>query len=451
MLFNSHIFFILFLPITFVVFEYAKPSMRLVILCIASSMFYAFAGIKPFLFMIISVIWVYGITALPERFSVKIRISLAVAVPLLTLFLFRYLDFTISHFEPSQEIRQAFSFFLNVLVPAGISFYTLQLIGYAVDVISGRIPRERSIIKLFTFISFFPQLIAGPIVRYHDVSGQYDHIATLKSPNRDFLGAFKYLSIGLVYKVFLADILSVIHAKFILGDNTSVADALISIFSYSFQIYYDFWGYSMIAIGLGKLFGIELPRNFLTPYVSKNPKEFWRRWHITLSQWLRDYIYLALGGNRKYLRNILIVFAGCGLWHGASWSFIVWGLYHAALVIGYRLTKRWWDVLPSGVQILLCFIFVSFGWPLFYTDFSGYLMLLETVFMPVNWKPFIYGWLDIPYVVMVFFWTFLPAIKFPSFHRFLNWVVSMAPAQAIMIVAAIMSFYATKTFIYFRF
>ena len=183
---------------------------------------------------------------------------------------------------------------------------------------------------------------------------------------------------GLAAKVLIADTLAHYLAPFVgLPATLATSTSLFVLFGYSFQIYFDFYGYSLIAIGLGRLFGFHLPDNFLRPYESLNPKDFWRRWHVSLSYWIRDYLYLPMGGNRRYHLNIAIVFTLVGLWHGARWNFVVWGLYHAGLVVVYALVARYWDRLPGLPQIALNFLLVSFGWVLFLFDFEGAAAFLQ--------------------------------------------------------------------------
>jgi alginate O-acetyltransferase complex protein AlgI len=214
-------------------------------------------------------------------------------------------------------------------------------------------------------------LVAGPIVRFDQVK---DHLAGLVEwrPSRaDFNTALGLICVGMGVKVLLADTLGNYIAPLQKQPGAlGVDQAAYVTFAYSFQIYFDFYGYSLMAIGLGKLFGFTLPRNFADPYKALNPRDFWRRWHQTLSYWLRDYLYLPLGGNRRYVRNILIIFGVCGLWHGAGLTFVVWGLFHAGLVVAYHYSAPLWNMLPRLVQIGTNFVLVSLGWILFQFNFT---------------------------------------------------------------------------------
>ncbi|MBT7250239.1 MAG: hypothetical protein HN877_13625 [Rhodospirillaceae bacterium] len=213
-----------------------------------------------------------------------------------------------------------------------------------------------------------------------------------------------------------------------------------------------FFAYSTIAIGLGRLFGIELPVNFLTPYQAPNPRTFWRRWHVTLSLWLRDYIYIPLGGNASYVRNIMIVFAVCGLWHGAQWNFVIWGLYYAALVLIYTASRPAWDRLSEFLQRLMCFTLVTLGWPLFYLDLGQYITLLGVLMSPSTWWFGVYYPLtDVALVGGVAMLTVFPEFIGQWPRRLMNKAFYFAPVQVSAIVIAIMFFHITDTFIYFRF
>ena len=450
MLFNSHIFLLLFLPLTFLAFETVPKQYRLWVLFLASMIFYGFSGVKPLFAMLISILWVFCVIRYADRISQTAAKIMVVIVPLLILFLFRYLNFSLDTFGVPEFSRQSFSFFLDVLVPAGISFYTFQIMAYGLDVIDRTVERESKLLSLVTFISFFPQLIAGPIVRYRQVREQFETIRLGLPLTRYFSDALQFVAIGLAYKVFIADGMGLLHAK-VNMINGGTLDIWLSVVIYSFQIYYDFYGYSLIAIGLGKLFGIELPINFNRPYMAPNPKLFWQRWHITLSMWLRDYVYIRMGGNKKYIRNILIVFAAVGLWHGADWSFVVWGLYHAALVSFYRLTRNYWDQFPDIVQIAACFILVSLGWPLFYLDINGYLDLLPRLVTPTDELRQIYQFQEIGYILLVACWTFLPQ-SFGNKAKTWLWRITKLPfCQAAIFMISILMFSITTDFIYFRF
>jgi len=372
----------------------------------------------------------------------------AISFPLLILFLFKYLDFVLCSINASGDIRGFFSLFLAIVLPAGISFYTFQLLSYSIDVADKKIVPERNIIKLATYISFFPQLIAGPIVRYSFISEQLDRLND-KRKKPDLVNGIKYISIGLFVKVIIADSLGLYINRINNAAIQNSLESLFVVFAYSFQIYYDFWSYSLIAIGLGKLFLLELPKNFDQPYLSRNPKEFWRRWHITLSYWIKDYIYIKLGGNNSYIRNILIVFLICGLWHGAGWKFIFWGCYHALFVLIYHKIKRKWDILPNYVQICLTFIIISFGWGFFVFEWHEYVDLLKTIisFEFGNKVLPIRNWL---YLGIIIFWHFyMHENKWLFTNK--RTIFDNPLIHAMLLFTSVLFFRYSQTFIYFRF
>ncbi len=247
--------------------------------------------------------------------------------------MFKYLGFILDTVQAQPETRDHFWLFFSIVLPAGISFYTFEIVSYSLDVADKKIEPERDLLRFTSFATFFPHLIAGPIMRYADLRQQLQALQTTQVLKPNIVSGLKLLSIGLVFKIFVADFSGtrVAKASDLPLDQLSGIDQFTQVAFWSSQIYYDFWAYSVMAIGLGRLFCIELPVNFREPYLSRDPREFWQRWHVTLSYWLRDYVYIRMGGRESYVRNILIVFALVGLWHGAGWNFVAWGLYHALL------------------------------------------------------------------------------------------------------------------------
>ena len=257
------------------------------------------------------------------------------------------------------------------VLPIGISFYTFQALSYTIDVYRGKTQVQLSYFKFLLYVSLFPQLIAGPIVRYADVAAQIDDRRTTLP---GFMKGINRFSVGLAKKVLLANIAGELVTSFIGGDleNTSVLGAWAGIFFYAFQIYFDFSGYSDMAIGLGKMFGFDYLENFNYPYISKSITEFWRRWHMSLSSFFRDYVYIPLGGNRKHmLLNMLVVWALTGLWHGASWNFVLWGLYYFVFLAVEKLfLGKWIEKIPVVRNLYALFI-ILIGWVLFYFEDMG--------------------------------------------------------------------------------
>lgn len=378
MIFNQLEFLFLFLPITLLAFYIPfLRQFRIVVLTVSSIIFYSFSGKIHALLLCVDVIWVW-VLATPGD---KKRLFAAISGPLLGLIYFKYSGFLFETVGLGDSYRSSgFARLLDEnLLPAGISFFTFQIIGYAIDRYRGE---DSSSFGVFAFfVSFFPQLVAGPIVRFSEIRDQIAEIGSFLPTNERVLRFTTFVSVGLFLKVGLADTLAVSIARLGADPNSiPVVDAWYSVFAYSFQIYLDFFGYSLMAVGLGHLFGIKLPENFRVPYLARDPRDFWRRWHITLSYWIRDYLYLPLGGNRRYYVNIFFVFAICGLWHGAAWTYVVWGVFHAALVCGFGASECFWRRIPRYIQIALTFFLVSLGWTFFRYDFSNSTVFLFQLF-----------------------------------------------------------------------
>ena len=333
--------------------------------------------------LIICVLWVYAIL---DRDWIPIKgplqLVLAIAGPLSALIYFKYASFFLGdvlHIDAS-DVQKGFTLFDNIILPAGISFFSFQLVAYAIDRYRGVLAYPVGFQTLLLFISFFPQLIAGPIVRFKQVSEAIANLHSFRITAEAMVGAVFYITVGLAFKVLVAD--SIAHFLKPLTntpESLGILGLISVVYSYTFQIYFDFYAYSLCAIGLGRLFGFSLPVNFLRPYSSLNPRDFWRRWHVSLSYWIRDYLYYPLGGNNNYVRNIAIIFIACGLWHGAGYSFVLWGAYHALLVGGYHLIREYWDRMPITLQWVINFSLVSFGWILFVYDLDGFAKVLSSV------------------------------------------------------------------------
>jgi len=377
--FSSPEFLFIFLPTATLLFYVLPLWLRLTSIGAASVVFYGMTGPIPLIAFVLTTIWAFLFGLIVDQIKRNWVLWIGIGTPLLVLFLFKYLNFFFDFIGATTETRNLFQLFTEISLPPAISFYTFQVIAYIVDVRDRKIPVETNFIRLGTFISFFAQLIAGPILRYANFRDQLTHISLHKITPR-LAPAIKYITAGFFYKILFADALRALQESFFLETGGGSLDALFSILSYTFVIYYDFWAYSLMAIGLALLFGIEFPRNFREPYLSASPKEFWRRWHVTLSFFLRDYVYMRLGGNSHYVRNILIIFLACGMWHGAGWNFIVWGLYHAVLVILYHYVRPAWDSMPRVIQTVLTFSLVAIGWPMFYLDFPAYIAVLTELF-----------------------------------------------------------------------
>ncbi len=451
--FNTAEFLLLFLPVQVILFYVVRPRFRLFILLLGSIFFYGMSSDIAGFLLVNTILWAGGIGYISSKMIHNSGwLTLAIFPPFLLLFLFKYLDFTLTAVDPNDQLRSSFQFILKYALPAGISFYTFQIASYLIDVHDGKVEREKNPLVFAVFAAFFPQLIAGPILRFHELRDQLRFIAAERNLRPDFPRAFKFISVGLAYKIFLADVLRRFQETHDVSAGGGSLDAAYAVLAYSFIIYFDFWAYSLMAIGLAKLFCIELPRNFLEPYKSTSPREFWRRWHVTLSFWLRDYVYLKIGGNTAYIRNIAIVFLACGLWHGAGWNFLIWGGYHALLVIAHHLAREPWGRLPGFVQITITFMFVSLGWPLFYNGIEEYGALISVLFAfqaPTDTAQFGYGdWLYLAIPALIVFATREDRWLFnENYNRFLDSPLFHAGLTGL----SLMFLNFGRTFIYFQF
>ena len=340
MLFSSIPFLYYFLPLVLAVYFLTPRAGKNAVLFLSSLLFYAWGEPKFCIFMLLSILQGYVFGRLIEKHAQnkkrsKLFLTASVALSLALLAYCKYADFFLS----SVNAVTGLSFkLLHVTLPIGISFYTFQILSYVVDVYRGEVPAQKSFLKLGTYIAMFPQLIAGPIVRYSEIAPQLDRRETTLEDAS--YGACRFV-IGLSKKVLLANVLYELITAFQQSRDLSVLYFWLYAVSFALQLYFDFSGYSDMAIGLGRIFGFRFSENFNYPYISGSITEFWRRWHISLGSWFRDYVYIPLGGNRvskaKWLRNILVVWMLTGLWHGASWNFVLWGLGFAVLLVAEKL------------------------------------------------------------------------------------------------------------------
>lgn len=368
MLFSSITFLYYFLPCVLILYFISPKVLKNAVLLIASLTFYAWGEPKYVILMAVSILCGYVCGLLIEKFQGKIGAKIALGasavISLGFLAYFKYADFFIENFNAATGLSVPL---LRLALPIGISFYTFQILSYTIDVYRKEVAAQRNIISLAAYVSLFPQLIAGPIVRYSDVAQQLS--VRTHSISGAALGIRRFI-LGLSKKIFIANALGELCAEFHATEDNSVLFCWLYGIAYSLQIYFDFSGYSDMAIGLGKLFGFDFMENFNYPYISKSVTEFWRRWHISLGSWFRDYVYIPLGGNRgsklKWLRNILIVWLLTGFWHGAAWNFIVWGLFFAVFLVAeklFLLKHLQKSKVLSHIYVLLLAIvsFVIFG------------------------------------------------------------------------------------------
>ena len=360
-----------------------KPALQNILLLLASLFFYAWGEPVYVLLLLFSIVFNWGCGMLMPR-AKKPVLVLSVSVNLILLGVFKYADFvtnTLGRLLPFLHIPR-----VALPLPIGISFFTFQAMAYIIDLYRGKYEVQKDPLKLALYISFFPQLIAGPIVRYSDIEKQLSERSITLSGVSAGIRRFTY---GLAKKVLIANVCAAVCDRLLEHPVTELgfAASWIAAAAYTLQIYYDFSGYSDMAIGLGKIFGFTFPENFDLPYLSRSISEFWRRWHMTLGSWFRDYLYIPLGGNRKgKIRthvNLLIVFALTGLWHGATWRFVIWGLWHGAFSVLERLgLEKFLKKHPLIAHIYTIMVF-TLGWVIFRADsLSAALLQFKNMLLP---------------------------------------------------------------------
>ncbi|WP_461899076.1 MBOAT family O-acyltransferase [Roseburia intestinalis] len=372
MLFSSMVFLWIFLPVVFCGYHLLKDQYKNIWLLVASLIFYSWGEPAYIFLMLFSIIVNYLLGIWMDRYTKKkIVLIVAIIFNLLVLGYFKYFSSMVGVLNGliGKELIQV----KTIILPLGISFYTFQIMSYIIDLYRGEIKVQKNIFRLALYITFFPQLVAGPIVKYHDVENQIAHREC--TPEKIGYGIKRFIY-GLGKKVIISNsIASVVDTIFTNSvDTISTLWVWIGVFLYTLQIYYDFSGYSDMAIGLGKMFGFDFMENFNYPYISKSIQEFWRRWHISLSTWFKEYVYIPLGGNRKgkvrtYF-NLWIVFALTGIWHGATLNFLIWGLWHGLFMFIERLgVKKLLDKNPLKIINYIYTMFVVIvGWAMFRCD-----------------------------------------------------------------------------------
>jgi len=350
MLFSSIPFLYYFLPAVILLYFLSPRKLKNTVLLVFSLVFYGWGEPKLLFLMIFTILlfWFCGLAigASGEQKRKKFWLLASVVISVALLGIFKYADFFIGSFNSLTGLGIPM---LRLALPVGISFYTFQCLSYTIDVYRGNVPPQKNILSFGAYVSMFPQLIAGPIVRYSDIARQLEE----RSHSREefFLGLRRFL-VGLGKKVILADNFALLMKLFRESDEKSVLFYWLYAVAFTLNIYFDFSGYSDMAIGLGRIFGFHFPENFNYPYLSRNVTEFWRRWHMTLGGWFRDYVYIPMGGNRvsrgRWVVNILTVWMLTGLWHGAAWNFVLWGLLFGILL----MAEKWVPALKNLLGLL---------------------------------------------------------------------------------------------------
>ncbi|MBQ6183587.1 MAG: MBOAT family protein [Clostridia bacterium] len=381
MVFSSLVFIFAFLAVLLVLYFIVPKKLRMPVLFAVSLVFYGWGEPVFIIVMAVSITAAYGFGFLIAKYretdtkKARLFLGISLGINLAFLLFFKYTNFFISNLSliPGLSSLAPISW---LKLPIGISFYTFQIMSYSIDVYRGDAALQRRFIPFGTYVTLFPQLIAGPIVRYKDIDEQLVH----REENVDkFASGARRFVCGLAKKILLADAMAEIvkNADVSLSVHATTLAAWMLVIAYTFQIYFDFSGYSDMAIGLGRMFGFEFLENFNYPYVSRSITEFWRRWHISLSTWFKEYVYIPLGGNRKgklrQFRNIAVVWLLTGFWHGASWNFLIWGVYFGVLLIIEKVfLLKLLEKLPGAFSRIYALFFIAIGWLIFYhTDLSA--------------------------------------------------------------------------------
>ncbi len=389
MVFSSPVFLFYFLVLTLLVYYLVPCKARNGVLLCASLAFYYWGeqAYVAIMFLSTAIDFTHGL--LVERCKARGNdrgaqwaVTSSIVFNLALLFFFKYWDFLA---ETLQSLGLGFLPVLHIPLPLGISFYTFQTMSYTIDVYRGDARAQRNILNFGTFVTLFPQLIAGPILKYKDLGDQLD---CRTCTTERFASGVQIFLVGMGKKVLLANNLGMLwdHYKAMAPEQLTVAGAWLGVLAFTFQIYFDFSGYSDMAVGLGRMFGFEFRPNFQYPYISRSITEFWRRWHISLSTWFREYLYIPLGGNRcskgRWMFNLLVVWAATGIWHGASWNFLLWGLYFFCLLMAEKffLLDRL-EQAPAWAGRTYTLFFVMVSWAIFaLEDFSQLAAYLRVMF-----------------------------------------------------------------------
>lgn len=466
MVFSSLTFLYLFLPLAVLPYFLVKNrTWRNGLLLVLSLFFYAWGEPKYVVMMLAATVVAYAgglaIETLRGRLKAcKVAFVLTVCLVTANLLVFKYANFL---WDTLNSIVSTGVTLPTIALPIGISFYTFQILSYVIDLYWGKVHVQRNFFYLLLYVSFFPQLIAGPIVRYSTIE---DEILHRKETWDDVEAGLKRFLLGLAKKVLIANNVAAIADMIYQGNQSIYGTALywLASVAYTMQIYFDFSGYSDMAIGLGRMFGFHFLENFNYPYLSRSATEFWRRWHISLSSWFRDYIYIPLGGSRvsrpKWVRNIFIVWGLTGFWHGAAWNFLLWGLYYGVLL----MIEKFWlgkvlDKLPSVLRWLYTFFVVNLGWVFFHLSdpaFLSYALHVMFRWQATDWPRVLTANSDILLGILWFPLAFL--FSFPVWKKLprpKGWKGALAADLGYGILLTLCILYILSSsynpFIYFRF
>lgn len=493
MLFNSQIFVFLFLPLVWLLYfgmhKMNKPLIAKFVLFLSSLWFYGYFNYSYLILLLGSICFNYGINLAIRHFKessvdkdkiAKIIMLIGVFANIVVIFYFKYFNF---FFKTINQVFHTDIVLRDILLPLGISFFTFQQISFVID--SYREEKMKySFLDYCVFVSFFPQLVAGPIVLHQELIPQFSQKERFKPRFDNFVVGIRYFVIGLFKKTMIADRFgSIASIGYVFPFHRDIPGTILITLSYTIQIYFDFSGYSDMAIGLGKMFGFDIPINFDQPYKATNISEFWKRWHMTLTGFLTKYLYIPLGGNRKGMVrtciNIMLVFLVSGLWHGAAWAFVLWGGLHGLALVLHRIFKSLMDKVPKILLHVMTFMFINLAWIIFRTEsirnsyyvikrfivggFSGNNLDLCYAFFGDNYSlvfaniPYNIVTMDLIAIVFTavgFILTFFIMFYAPSSHKIAN-REKVFPCEgivfAIMAVLSVMTFTNVSTFLYFNF
>jgi alginate O-acetyltransferase complex protein AlgI len=464
MLFNSFVFLFAFLPLTYAVFWTLRSAQaRYVWLTVTGYVFYGYWDPRFCLLMAFSTLVSYSAGLVMLRYDDgrirRMALIIPITVDLALLGFFKYANFGL---QTTHELMGLLHIpvavpHLNIILPVGISFYTFHTITYIVDSYRRVIKPTRNLFEFAAYVSLFSQLVAGPIVRFRQIEADLENLGSADRSKWLARGISVFMT-GLIEKVIIADALAAVVDPALANYHAlSSAGVWLAMAGYSFQLYFDFCGYSDMAVGLGLMFGLRIPWNFNSPYKALDPSDFWKRWHISLSSCLRDYLYVPLGGNRggesATRRNLMLTMLIGGLWHGASWTFVVWGAYHGALLVLYRMTAARWDRVPAAARQIAMFVLAVIGWVFFRAaDFRMASDLLRAMMLPTTGQLLPHTGTFIALLALASTWAMIgPNAR--ELHDEWRWQPAMgfALASAFGAALAIMAGGGASPFLYFQF